>query len=129
MKDIINYVKEAYDAYPMKGVFKKNDDAIILLMDKPDNYEEDYKFNIKDVKKEIPVKIDKVVSRDVGRWSGDQHTWVYVTIDDKSVRFELREWLKDDNLKGEIDLNYKQNPKDMFGLICTPDDLKKLKKK
>ena len=43
MKDIINYVKEAYDAYPMKGVFKKNDDAIILLMDKPYNYEEDYK--------------------------------------------------------------------------------------
>jgi len=116
MKDISNFISESLE-FPMKGVLKKGDEVTILWLDK--NPLRDDK-NIKIESIEI-AKVQKVVSKDVGRYSGDQHTWVYVN----DIRYELRENFKNKFL-GYLDISYKKNP-DKYAIIATSEQAEKLK--
>lgn len=102
----------------VKGVFKKGDDVIILWTDCNPVSADNKDINIE---KEEPSKIEKVVSKDLGRYRGDQHTWVYVN----GYRFELYDGFNE-IFKGYLDSNYKKNP-DKYAIIVTPEQLANIK--
>jgi hypothetical protein len=116
MKDILNFISESLE-FPMKGVLKKGDEVTILWLDK-NPLKKDSNTKIESIE---TAKVQKVVSKDVGRYSGDQHTWVYVN----DIRYELRAEKKDQYL-GFLDYNYKNNP-DKFAIIATSEQAEKLK--
>ena len=130
LKDFINEsfrINEGY--YPMAGTFRKGDDAVVVIIKTKEGVDpvinpDDLWENPK-AKEVIKTTIDKVVSKDVGRYSGDQHTWVYVTIDNKPVRFELKDYFE--KYEGVIDYDYRKNPQNLDAIICTPESYEALK--
>lgn len=107
MKDIKSFILEGY----VKGVFKKNDPCVIFYLEQPFSFE-----NKNKVTKIENGKITKVVSKDVGRYSGDQHTWVWV--DD--MRFEL--WEKNIN-SGYFDgkLDKVKSKDEIYAVLLKPE--------
>lgn len=103
--------------FPMKGVLKKGDEVTILWLDK-NPLKKDPNTKIVSIE---TAEVQKAVSKDVGRYSGDQHTWVYVN----DIRYELRENFKDKFL-GYLDSSYKKNP-DKYAIIATSEQAEKLK--
>ena len=116
MKNITKFISESLE-FPMKGVLKKGDEVTILWLDKHP-LRDDKNIKIENIE---TAKVQKAVSKDVGRYSGDQHTWVYVN----DIRYELLPYHKDKYL-GILDNNYKKNP-DKFAIIATSEQAEKLK--
>lgn len=117
MKDIVSFIKEGSLEYPMKGTFKKGDEVTILWLNKHP-LRDDKNIKIESIE---TAKVQKVVSKDVGRYSGDQHTWVYAN----DIRYELLPYHKDQYL-GILDSDYKKNP-DKYAIIATSEQAEKLK--
>lgn len=115
MKDVLNFTSGSLE-FPMKGVLKKGDEVTILWTDKNPLGEDSKIENIE------TTKVQKVVSKDVGRYRGDQHTWVYVN----NIRYELLPYHKDKYL-GIFDYKYSKNPCNKYAIICTAEQAEKLK--
>ena len=120
MKTLIQFINEGSLEFPMKGVLKKGDEVTILWLDTWP-WDDNKTPKIVDVEN---GKVEKVVSKDVGRYSGDQHTWAYVN----GIRYELRAEKKDIYL-GIFDRSYSKNPHNKFAIISTPEQADKLKGK
>jgi len=116
MKKITQFISESLE-FPMKGVLKKGDEVTILWLDN-NPLKKDSNTKIESIE---TAKVQKTVSKDVGRYSGDQHTWVYVN----DIRYELLPYFKDKYL-GVLDSNYKKNP-DKYAIIATSEQAEKLK--
>lgn len=115
MKDILNFIGESLE-FPMKGVLKKGDEVTILwTVKKP--LLEDPKIESTET-----AKVQKVVSKDLGRYRGDQHTWVYVN----DIRYELLPYHKNKYL-GIFDYECSKNPRNKYAIICTAEQADKLK--
>lgn len=113
--DVLKLNESADEKYPMKDVFKKDDNAVIFFTDS----DIDVRFNFKTKKDEVVekgkvtnvdiVKVKKIVSADYGRYHGDTHTRLYCgeNEDGDMLRFELHEhkgmWM------GWLDSSYKKN--------------------
>lgn len=114
MKDVLNFTSGSLE-FPMKGVLKKGDEVTILWTDKNPLGEDPKIENIE------TTKVQKVISKDVGRYRGDQHTWVYVN----NIRYELLPYHKDKYL-GIFDYEYSKNPRNKYAIICTAEQAEKL---
>ena len=116
MKKITQFISESLE-FPMKGVLKKGDEVTIIWLDAWP-WDDNKKPKIVDIE---TSKVEKVVSIDIGRYSGDQHTFVYVN----GIRYELRAENKDQYL-GILDYSYKKNP-EKPAIIATSEQAEKLK--
>lgn len=114
MKDIVTFLHESLE-FPMQGVLKKGDEVTILWLDN-DPLSEDPKI----INTET-AKVQKVISKDLGRYRGDQHTWAYVN----DIRYELVPYIKDKYL-GAFDYDCSKNPRNKHAIICTAEQADKL---
>ena len=71
MKGLVNVIRESL-AFPMQGVLKKGDEVTILWLDSSALSDDPKIINTE------TAKVQKVISKDLARYRGDQHTWVYV---------------------------------------------------
>ncbi len=130
MKTLVDYINENYNTekFEFQGKFKKGMEVVMVYGDKWPLYKatnDGYKKITGDtlVEKVKVAEIEKVVSKDLGRYSGDQHTWIYVD----SLRFDLYN-PKSRGFDARLDLDAKANKsaKDQYILIFTKDTFKEL---
>jgi len=123
MKSLTDYL--VFEEY-QKGIFKKGMKVVMVYGDawpKDENWGKSIngKFNTT-VEKIKVAEVEKVVSKDNGRYSGDQHTWIYVD----SIRFEC---FRPDlfGYDAELDRYSVKNKsvKDQYIIIFTKESFKK----
>lgn len=114
MKGLVNVIRESLE-FPMQGVLKKGDEVTILWLDSSPLSEDPKIINTE------TAKVQKVISKDLGRYSGDQHTWAYVN----DIRYELLSYMKDKFL-GEFDYDCSKNPRNKHAIICTAEQAEDL---
>ena len=118
MKDIQTFIIESVDKenFPMSGLFKKGDDIVVFFLDNWINDENIKKIKVQKINFDT---VDKVISKQLGRYDRDNHTWVYCNAngDGDPLRFELVEYGKD-LYQGIIDYDYKKNYKGSDSKFC-----------
>lgn len=112
----------------MSGLFKKGDPVVVFFLDNWINNDSVKKVKVQKINFDT---VDKTLSKQLGRYERDNHTWVYCNSnsDNDPLRFELVDY-GGDLFQGIIDQNYKKNyigsNEEFCAVIMKPDMAKKL---